>query len=129
MVETLGPGPARQSSTLLMSGDGKRGIATAPVLDSTSQRQEAARAGRYPGSRVACHRDCRRHPGPCWRRHAAGGPVWNVSVPAEAHADGGYQSYQGPEFQKSLKRVLSQAEVQIVKRSDRDKGFVVLPRR
>jgi transposase len=41
-------------------------------------------------------------------------------------ADGGYQ---GPEFQKSLKRVLSQAEVQIVKRSDRDKGFVVLPRR
>jgi transposase len=37
--------------------------------------------------------------------------------------------YQGPEFQNSLRRVLSQAEVQIVKRSDRDKGFVVLPRR
>src|SRR4029077_16870853 len=31
------------------------------------------------------------------------------------YADGGYQ---GPEFQKALKRVLSQAEVQIVKRSD-----------
>lgn len=27
--------PARQSSTLPMSGDGKRGAATAPVLDST----------------------------------------------------------------------------------------------
>jgi transposase len=42
------------------------------------------------------------------------------------YADGGYQ---GPQFQKALKRVLSQAETQIVKRSDRDKGFVVLPRR
>jgi len=42
------------------------------------------------------------------------------------YADGGYQ---GPEFQKALKRVLSQAEAQIVKRSDRQKGFVVLPRR
>jgi hypothetical protein len=29
--------PARQSSTLPMSGDGKRGIATAPVLDSTTE--------------------------------------------------------------------------------------------
>ena len=42
------------------------------------------------------------------------------------YADGGYQ---GPEFQKALKRVLSLAETQIVKRSDREKGFVVLPRR
>jgi transposase len=42
------------------------------------------------------------------------------------YADGGYQ---GPQFQKALKRVLSQAEVQIVKRSDQAKGFVVLPRR
>ena len=42
------------------------------------------------------------------------------------YADGGYQ---GPQFQKALKRVLSQAEVEIVKRSDRQKGFVVLPRR
>src|SRR5450432_4368038 len=42
------------------------------------------------------------------------------------YADGGYQ---GPAFQKALKRVLSQAEAQIVKRSDRQKGFVVLPRR
>jgi transposase len=42
------------------------------------------------------------------------------------YADGGYQ---GPQFQQALKRVLSQAEVQIVKRSDQAKGFVVLPRR
>ncbi|MEH2565151.1 hypothetical protein V1289_004778 [Bradyrhizobium sp. AZCC 2289] len=37
----LRPKPARQSSTLLMSGDGKRGVghrpqATAPILDSTN---------------------------------------------------------------------------------------------
>jgi transposase len=42
------------------------------------------------------------------------------------YADGGYR---GPEFQSGLKRVLSQAELQIVKRSDHAKGFVVLPRR
>ena len=42
------------------------------------------------------------------------------------YADGGYQ---GPLFQQALKRVLSQAEVQVVKRSDLNKGFVVLPRR
>ena len=42
------------------------------------------------------------------------------------YADGGYQ---GPQFQKALKRVLSRAEVEIVKRSDRETGFVVLPRR
>ena len=40
-----------------------------------------------------------------------------------------YGGYQGPQFQKALRRVLSQAEAQIVKRSDRQKGFVVLPRR
>jgi putative transposase len=42
------------------------------------------------------------------------------------YADGGYQ---GPQFQRALKRLLSKVEVEIVKRSDREKGFVVLPRR
>ena len=42
------------------------------------------------------------------------------------YADGGYQ---GPEFHSALKRVLSQAEVQIVKRSNQAKGFIVLPKR
>src|SRR5262249_41294094 len=41
-------------------------------------------------------------------------------------ADGGYQ---GPDFQKALARILPQLETEIVKRSDRTKGFVVLPRR
>ena len=42
------------------------------------------------------------------------------------YADGGYQ---GPEFQSAAKRALSKLEVEIVKRSDRAKGFVVLPKR
>ena len=42
------------------------------------------------------------------------------------YADGGYQ---GPDFRDAVKRVLSQVEVEIVKRSDRAKGFVVLPKR
>ncbi len=42
------------------------------------------------------------------------------------YADGGYQ---GRRFQEALKRVVSQAEVEIVKRSDLAKGFVVLPKR
>src|SRR5260370_37553736 len=41
-------------------------------------------------------------------------------------ADGGYQ---GPDFQKALAKILPQLETEIVKRSDRTKGFVVLPRR
>ena len=39
-------------------------------------------------------------------------------------ADGGYQ---GPDFQKALGKILPQLETEIVKRSDRTKGFVVLP--
>ena len=42
------------------------------------------------------------------------------------YADGGYQ---GPMFTKALKRVLRQIDLQIVKRSDHAKGFVVLPKR
>lgn len=41
-------------------------------------------------------------------------------------ADGGYQ---GSDFQKALGKILPQLETEIVKRSDRTKGFVVLPRR
>ena len=41
-------------------------------------------------------------------------------------ADGGYQ---GSDFQKALAKILPQLETEIVKRSDRTKGFVVLPRR
>jgi len=41
-------------------------------------------------------------------------------------ADGGYQ---GPQFQEALAKALPQLNVEIVKRSDRAKGFEVLPKR
>ena len=41
-------------------------------------------------------------------------------------ADGGYR---GPEFQTALAKILPHLEIEIVKRSDQAKGFVVLPRR
>jgi putative transposase len=41
-------------------------------------------------------------------------------------ADGGYQ---GPQFQKALAKVLPQIKTKIIKRSDKAKGFEVLPRR
>ena len=41
-------------------------------------------------------------------------------------ADGGYQ---GPEFQAGMKRILPNVEVEIVKRSDKAKGFIVLIKR
>lgn len=42
------------------------------------------------------------------------------------YADGGYQ---GPQFRDGLRRALQDVEVEIVKRSDTAKGFLVLPRR
>jgi transposase len=42
------------------------------------------------------------------------------------YADGGYQ---GPVFQNAVKEVLAPVNVEIVKRSDQAKGFVVLPKR
>lgn len=42
------------------------------------------------------------------------------------YADGGYQ---GAVFQAALKRVMSEVELDIVKRSDAAKGFAVLPKR
>ena len=42
------------------------------------------------------------------------------------YADGGYQ---GPEFQAAVKRAITQVNVEIVKRSDCAKEFIVLPKR
>ena len=42
------------------------------------------------------------------------------------YADGGYQ---GPLFRAALKKIMAQVNVEIVKRSDQAKAFVVLPRR
>ena len=42
------------------------------------------------------------------------------------YADAGYQ---GPQFQQAVNRVLRHVNIEIVKRSDCAKGFVVLPKR
>jgi transposase len=42
------------------------------------------------------------------------------------YADGGYQ---GPVFQNAMKSVMAQVDVEIVKRSEQAKGFVLLPKR
>jgi transposase len=42
------------------------------------------------------------------------------------YADGGYQ---GPVFQSAVKKAMATVNVEIVKRSDQAKGFVVLPKR
>jgi transposase len=42
------------------------------------------------------------------------------------YADGGYQ---GPVFQNAMREVMAELNVEIVKRSDQAKGFVVLPKR
>lgn len=42
------------------------------------------------------------------------------------YADGGYQ---GPKFQAAVKKALRELQVEIVKRSDRAIGFLVLPKR
>ena len=42
------------------------------------------------------------------------------------YADAGYR---GPVFQTAVKKIMAQVDVEIVKRSDQAKGFVVLPKR
>ena len=42
------------------------------------------------------------------------------------YADGGYQ---GPLFRRAVAKILARVNVEIVKRSDHAKGFVVLPKR
>ncbi len=42
------------------------------------------------------------------------------------YADGGYQ---GPEFRRAVAKIFKNVNVEIVKRSDQAKGFVVLPKR
>jgi len=61
----------------LMSGDGKRGVATAPVLDSTDQRQEASHSGRQ--GVAACGGASGRYPGS--RRRSSGLVQYVRSVP------------------------------------------------
>ena len=42
------------------------------------------------------------------------------------YADGGYQ---GPVFRRAVMKIMTQVNIEIIKRSDQAKGFVVLPKR
>jgi transposase len=42
------------------------------------------------------------------------------------YADGGYQ---GPVFQRAMQKIMARVNVEVVKRSDQAKAFVVLPKR
>jgi len=42
------------------------------------------------------------------------------------YADGGYQ---GPVFHRAVRKILARVNVEIVKRSDQARGFIVLPKR
>ena len=46
--------------------------------------------------------------------------------PLKLHADGGYQ---GPVFQKAVRSIMADLDVEIAKRSDQAKGFLVPPKR
>src|SRR4051794_564099 len=111
----------------LMSGDGKRGIATAPVLDSTDQRQEARRHILVDtlGLILMAHV----HPANTQDRDGA------LPLLKEARrlfpfierifADGGYQGAATA----AAVTALGSWELEIVKRSDPATGFEVLPKR
>jgi len=61
------------------------------------------------------------------------GGVWLMAVLfarypflVKLYADGGYQ---GPQFRRAIKKILRRVNLEIVKRSDAAKGFVVLQKR
>ena len=59
-------------------------------------------------------------------RGADGDLVRRLSVPDQLFADGGYR---GSRFQAAIGQILARVKVEIVKRSDQAKAFVVLPKR
>ena len=121
------PRPARQSSTLLMSGDGKRGNAS-PRPSSTLQIKGIKRHILVDTVGLLLHAVV--HPADVQDRD---GGVLLLSTLfglypflAKLFADAGYQ---GPQFATAVAEVLPYLSVEIVKRSDQAKGFVVLPMR
>lgn len=74
----------------------------------------------------ACARSCRRHPG-----RDGGALVMETFFGAlpfvlKLYTDGGYRE---TEFRDTVKKVLAQVNVEIVKRPDQAKSFIVLPKR
>src|SRR3954454_14496124 len=115
----------------LTSGDGKRSVAawpTPPRPSSTLQIKGKKRHILVDTQGLLMHAIV----------HAAkvqdrDGGVWLLATLfarypflMKLYADAGYQ---GPQFQRALKKVLKRVGLEIVKRSDQAKGLVVLPKR
>ena len=120
---------------------------TAAVIDSQSvksaeggvDRSSGLRRGKEDQGQEAAH--SRRHPRPADPRHLVhaadiqdrdGGALVMATMFGlypfllKLYADGGYQ---GPVFRRAASKIMAQVNVEIVKRSDHAKGFVVLPKR
>ena len=91
-----------------------------------NQGQEAACSRRYirPAASRCCP-SCER-PRSRWSHSRHGDPVRDVSLSSKAVRR---RWLQGPEFSTALAKVRPHLNVEIVKRSDRAKGFVVLSKR
>jgi transposase len=90
------------------------------------QGQEAPHPRRHTRPFDACDRSRSWRARPRRRCAGDGEPLRRVPIPGKLYADGGYQ---GPEFRRAVKKVLARIHVEIVKRLDCAKEFVVLPKR
>jgi transposase len=95
-------------------------------MNSGDQGQEAAHSRRHRGIAAACHRACRRHSRSRRRRPSAGHAFGLFPFLKKLFAD---SACQGPIFHKAVGKILTQLDIEIVKRSDQAKGFAVLPKR
>ena len=99
--------------------------ATAPFLDSTGERAQGSRSGRYRRLAPAGGGSLRRHSGPGRRRPGLGPHPPAFNWLELVWADGGYNARQ-------LEHAVAAQpppRVEIVKRPDDSSGFIVLPRR
>ena len=100
-----------------------------PSMNTGDQGQEAAHSRRHRGIAAACHRACRRYSRSRRRRSSAGRALWLVGLfpfLKKLFAD---SACQGPIFHKTVGKILTHLDIEIVKRSDQAKSFVVLPKR
>jgi len=96
------------------------------MMRARKSRAKTAYSRRHTRPPDARHRACRGHPGSRWRRPCHGHLVRPLSLPAEALRR---WRIQGPGFQAGLRSVLKRVNLEIVKRSDQARRFVVLPKR
>src|ERR1700722_2251095 len=109
----------------LMSGDGKRGTAAAPVLDSTDQGPQTPCRNRYRRQCAGGHRARSRHSRPRWCPMVIESVRQTYPSLVKLFADGGYA---GEKLSAAIAHIEGLA-IEIVKRADAAKGLVVLPKR